>query len=488
MKSKIVMSIALSMIGSNTLFAQTKPNVLYIMTDQQSYNMMSCMGNKWLNTPNMDKIASMGYRFDETYCANPVCMPSRFSLLTGHYSSEVGVKENTSAYDASKVKNIVSTDALGIIFQKAGYETLYSGKTHLYGTKNLSEYGFKLNNTNPYDGPAIYAEQALAKIGSAKQDKPFFMFLSFLNPHDICLKAGADKRFPDKLPETLAHETLKMLALQKSLSAEEYRKQIPPRATNPAPINGEQPDMVSMDVGSRVWDDAQWDLYDWMYHRLTESVDTQIGRVLTALKKAGLEDNTIIVFTADHGDMHGAHGLTLKNVMFEECQRVPLIFAGKGIKRNYSDKTTLVCNGLDFLPTICDLVGIQPPKGLAGISLKPYLTGQGQKIDRKYIITEDYNGNQINDGRYKYTIYELPGHPEMLTDLKTNSAETINYATDPSYNEIKATLKKKLVADLSKRGLTPLPENRTIENIRALENTQKKNKKEKIMSEIDIEE
>ena len=123
-----------------------KPNVLFIMTDQQSYTMMSCMGNPWLKTPNMDSIARMGYRFDKNYCANPVCMPSRFSLLTGHYASEVGVKENTSAANISKVHAITAKDALGNIFRKAGYNTLYSGKTHLYGTKDVSEYGFTLND------------------------------------------------------------------------------------------------------------------------------------------------------------------------------------------------------------------------------------------------------------------------------------------------------------------------------------------------------
>jgi len=470
MNGKIFLSMAIPFLGSYAISAQSKPNVLFIMTDQQSYKMMSCMGNKWLNTPNMDKIASMGYRFEKTYCANPVCMPSRFSLLTGHYSSEVGVKENTSAFDYLKVKSIVADGALGTIFRKAGYETLYSGKTHLYGTKDVSEYGFKINNTDPYDGPAIYAEKVLSDIGKTKPEKPFFLFLSFINPHDICYKAGMDKRYPSNLPEANVRETARILAYQKTLSREIYQKQIPPRATNPTPINGEQPDMVSMDIFPRTWNNDQLDLYNWMYHRLTESVDTQIGRVLIALKDAGLEENTIIVFTSDHGDMNGSHGLILKNVLFEEAQRVPLIIAGKGIKRNIADKTTLVCNGLDFLPTICDLVGIEAPNGLPGISLKPFLTGVGQKSERKYIVTEDYNGNQITDGRYKYTIYELPGNPEILTDLQTNPGETINYAKDPACKEQKTRLKKELMANLSKRGLTPLPQNRTIENLRKLEN------------------
>jgi len=488
MKAKLLMSLALPFLGGSSLFSQTKPNVLFIMTDQQSYNMMSCMGNKWLNTPNMDKIAAMGYRFEKAYAVNPVCMPSRFSLLTGHYASEVGVKENTQAFDDSKVKSVVSDGALGVIFRKAGYETLYSGKTHLYGTKDVSEYGFKLNGLDPYDGPAIYAEKVLSEIGKTKQEKPFLLFLSFLNPHDICYNAGKDKRFPDRLPAANSRETARLLALQKTLTTEVYRKQIPPRAFNPAPINDEQSEMVLMDIESRTWNNDRWNLYNWMYHRLTESVDAQIGRVLAALKKAGIEENTIIVLTSDHGDMNGAHGLIHKNVPFEECQHIPLIFSGKGITPNYANKTTLVCNGLDFLPTICDLTGIPLPKGLPGISLKPFLTGKGIKPERKTIITEDYNCFQINDGRYKYSILELPGNPEILTDLQVNPGETINYAQDVSYKEIKASLRKELMANLLKRGLTPLAENRTIKNLREWEIEKTLNKGGKKKSKVNVDE
>jgi arylsulfatase A-like enzyme len=465
-----------------------KPNVLFIMTDQQSYTMMSCMGNTGVRTPNMDAIAKMGYRFEKNYCVNPVCMPSRFSLLTGHYASEVGVKENTSAADPKKVKAIVTHGALGNVFRAAGYETLYSGKTHLYGTKDLTEYGFTLDSRDPYDGPAIYAEKILAERGKGKQEKPFFLFLSFLNPHDICYKAGADKRFPDGLSEDNARETKRLLAVQKSLSAEEYRRQIPPRPANIAPINGEQPEMVNMSVQGRKWDDAQWDLYNWMYYRLTESVDVQIGRALSALKKSGLEETTIIVFTSDHGEMNRSHGLITKNVMFEESQRVPLIFAGKGIKSNFADNSTLTCNGLDIMPTICDLAGIARPKNITGVSLKPLLTGTGKKPDREYIVTEDYNAYQITDGRYKFTVYELPGNPEMLTDVATNPGETINYIDDPSYAAIKEKLKQELMANLTHRGLTPLVENRSIQQIRAAEKAKDTRKKDRPKNKIDYEE
>jgi choline-sulfatase len=469
MKLKLRFCFIFLSFFSSWALAQKKPNVLFIMTDQQTYRMMSCMGSKWLKTPNMDKIAAMGYRFEKAYTVNPVCMPSRFSILTGHYASEVGVKENTRNFNAEKVSQIIAKDALGNLFKKAGYQTLYSGKTHLYGTKDVSEYGFTLNSLDPYDGPAIYAEKALAQIGEDKNARPFFMFLSFLNPHDICYKAGMDKRYPDKLPVANIRETERLLAIQKNMPAAEYQSQIPPRAFNGTPINGEAPDMVSMDIFPRAWNNDQLDLYNWMYHRLTESVDRLIGRVLIALDKSGMKNNTIIVFSSDHGDMNGAHGLILKNVMFEECQRIPLIFAGKGIKSNYVDKSALVCNGLDFIPTICDLVGIDAPKNLPGVSLKPLLTGEKKQLPRKYLFTEDYNAFQINDGRYKYTIYELPGNPDMLTDLQINPGETINYSNVSAYADIKSRLKKILMANLTRRGLTPLAQDRTIENIRKIE-------------------
>lgn len=479
MKNKRLLNIIFAILFNNVLLsAQNKPNVVFIITDQQSYNMMSCMGNKWLHTPNMDKIAAMGYRFEKAYCSNPVCTPSRFSIMTGHYASEIGAKSNTPVFDKEKWNEIVPNGGIGNVLKKNGYDTYYSGKVHLYGSKNAEEYGFKINNTDPYDGPAIYAEQVLPEF--AKSQKPFALFLSFLNPHDICYKAGADKRYPDNLPPDNVRETQRLLAVQKTMSPEEYKKQVPPRVSNLAPINGELHDMVSMDAGARKWDDAQWDLNNWMYLRLTESVDAQIGRVLNALEQSNLMKNTIIVFTTDHGDMQGAHGLTLKNVMFEECQRIPFIFVGKGIKPNYSDKDNLVCNGIDFVPTLCDLLGIKAPKGISGMSLKGLLTGKENSLKRDFIINESYHSFQINDGRYKYTLYELPGHPAILTDIKENPGETINYIDDPKYASTKDQLHKKLMNYLDKKKLLPLPENHTIEELRQIEKDfRKKNKEEK---------
>lgn len=470
-KSTQTSTLSVAMLGLATVpaVAQEKPNVVIIMTDQQSYNMMSCAGNTYLNTPNMDYIASQGYSFGKTYCANPVSTASRFAIFTGHRSSELGVRENTTFYDRKKVEPILEQSAMGNLFRRGGYETLYSGKMHLYGTKDASNYGFELHGDNPYNGPAEYAEKALAEKGATPQDKPFLMVLSFLNPHDICMKVGVDEK--DKSGDNekdMEHsvEPTRLLNVWNALSPAERLKQLPPRAKNTSPIDGEVRDMVAMNDRSRSWNEDQWKLYGWMYYRLTESVDAQVGRVLEALRKSGLEKNTIVVFTSDHGELNGAHNLNTKNCMFEECQRVPFIIYGKGIKKNYSDNKTLVCNGTDMIPTICDLAGVAYPSTLPGISLKPYLTGQGKTPDRKYIVTENYNGYQITDGRYKLSVYELPGNPTTLTDIVVNPGETLNFTNNKSYASIKKELMANLMSDLSARGLAPLQENRSISEIR----------------------
>ncbi|MEG1586236.1 MAG: sulfatase-like hydrolase/transferase, partial [Bacteroidales bacterium] len=394
--------------ASVTGTASNQPNFVFVMTDQQSYNMMSCMGNEYLHTPAMDKLAREGFRFEKTYCVNPVSVPSRFSLMTGRYASELGVKANSSKFDREKLSSI-TPNALGNVFSNAGYETVYAGKTHLYTNDADKDYGFNILTTDPYEGCADAAVSFFQDRKAAKNEKPFFLFLSFLNPHDICYDAGLDPRYPDKLKPEYIQATERFLAYKKTLSQEEYQRQIPPLVLNEAPIKTDMNDpellppswLKETGSGYKKWTLEEKGLYRWMYCRLTESVDHLIGRSLKALDESGFAENTIIIFTSDHGELLGAHGLVSKSAMVEECQRVPFIFTGKGILKGRVDSSTLVCNGLDLLPTMCDLAGIDAPKGLHGVSLKPYITGEPVKQVREYIVTENFNGYQIHDGRHK---------------------------------------------------------------------------------------
>ena len=444
-----------------------QPNIVIVTTDQQTWNMMSVEGTAPLATPAMDRLANEGYRFRRAYCANPVCMPSRFSIYTGHYASEVGTKDNLICPpDAERNRSIVKEHGMGNVFRRAGYDTYYSGKAHLYsppGENRVPFYGFQSAGYDPYEGPVEFAKDFFAKRKA--NSKPFLVVLSFMNPHDICEQAGIGRK-----PGTLRNdESNRLLREQKKLPAAKYAAQIPPMLANTAPINGEQPAWVEMDSASRSWSKSDWSLYRWLYYRLTESVDNQIGRALAALYASPHASNTIIVFTSDHGDMQGAHGLSLKNVPFEECQRIPFIIGGTGIKKGVADDSTLVCNGYDLLPTLCDLAGVKYTGTLPGKSLKGLLTGRGPAPERDCLFLETYNSYTVHDGRYKYTVFELPGNPEMLVDLKNDPGEVRNLAGEKGSEEVQRALKEKLMKHLASRDLLPLKTNMTLAHIRKLQ-------------------
>ncbi len=453
---------ALSSLVSCAQQEQKKLNVLYIMTDQQNYNMMSCMiGDEYISTPNMDRIASEGYNFTNTYCANPVSMPSRFSLSTGMPASSVNTKGNTqSSIDKEKLAFYVN-NALGNLFNRAGYETIYSGKTHLYG--KVADYGYTdVRTQDPYNEGCKEAVTYLDSRKESSENKPFFMFISFMNPHDICYSAGLDPRYPDQLKSTYAEATTKYLELKASLPPEEYQRQIPPRMPNEEfmiadPNDQDMPDparLKSSGADYRTWTQEEQDTFRWMYCRLTESVDELIGQVLDALERSGEKENTIIVFTSDHGELLGAHGYRTKSLLFAEAQRVPFMFAGPGIKKGVMDSETLTCNGYDLLPTLCDLVGIESPDYLPGISLKPALIGKKRLLEKRdYIVTESSNAYQITDGVNKLTMHEFDGLPRTFTSLEEDPYEKVNMLKDERYGDVIFEMQTQLDRVLEENGV-----------------------------------
>ena len=165
-----------------------RPNILFIMTDQQHAGMMSCTGNKWLKTPAMDRLAASGIRFERAYACNPVCVPSRFSLQTALMPSAIGMGHNGDSGRAAVTEAMVEK-SLGQIFRKAGYEAVYGGKVHLPrkmgGVQNL---GYSNLTGDRRQGLA----DACAEFIKGPHTRPFFLFASFINPHDICYMAIND--------------------------------------------------------------------------------------------------------------------------------------------------------------------------------------------------------------------------------------------------------------------------------------------------------
>ncbi|MDP4286225.1 MAG: sulfatase-like hydrolase/transferase [Bacteroidota bacterium] len=445
------------------------PNILIIMTDQQSATMLSCAGNKWLHTPALDILASRGVRFEKAYATNPVCLPSRFSIQTGMFPSVIGVRENDRPVDKENEKKLdkIYPRSLGNVFRNAGYETYFGGKVHLpMQISNVEPWGYKVITQDEREGLARDASHFLS--GRKSGDKPFLLFVSFINPHDICYDAirfgwpdsGLAKHTPPDL-----FDALKMPA---GVSKNEFfDKYCPPLPANHQPMFGEPYTVDSLiklrNFREKVrddWSDEDWRLHRWAYARLMERADFLIGEVLQALDKSGLKDSTIVIFTADHGDNDASHKLEHKTFFYEEAARIPFIVSYPWLNRKGKvDKQHLVSNGLDILPTLCDLAGIEPPQGLAGRSILPLLQERINVNWREHIFMENQLGYLIHTDRYKYELDDKNGNKlrEVFSDLQVDPGETFNMINDSKYAGIISQLRGELLAHLAKLKIKVIP-------------------------------
>lgn len=445
------------------------PNILFIMTDQQNATMLSCAGNKWLHTPSLDGLAARGVRFVNTYATNPVCLPSRISLQTGFFPSIIGVRENDRPVQKKylPVLDSLQQRALGNVFRNAGYDTYYGGKVHLpTDIFNAIPWGYKVITKDERSDLANDASNFLLHRKSDK--KPFLLFLSFINPHDICYDAI---RFgwPDSLLAKQAPQDLiQALQIPNGISKKEFfAKYCPPLPANHQPMFGEPYTVDSLinlrdfreDVREK-WTDEDWRLHRWAYDRLTEQSDSLIGEVLSALKKSGLMKNTIVIFTSDHGDNDASHKLDHKTFFYEEASRIPFIFAYPWMKeKGRVDSLHLVSNGLDLLPTLCDLTGVKPPSGLSGRSLELLLEDKPTKNWPNHIFMENQLGYLIHTMRYKYELDNKDGNKlrQVFTDLKVDPGETCNMINDSKYAGIISQLRGELLAHLAKLKIKIIP-------------------------------
>ncbi len=431
-----------------------RPNILFIMTDQQHAGMMSCTSNKWLKTPALDRLAASGIRFEKVYACNPVCVPNRFSLQTGLMPSAIGMSHNGDSARAA-VTDAMIEQSLGRLFSKAGYETVYGGKVHLpRKMKGVQNLGYRNLTGDSRRGLA----DACAKFIKGPHTRPFFMFASFINPHDICYMAINDfNRTQGKPPIGNIDSKTCEAVLDRVRKTGDFNDFVEKNCP-PLPVNHEVPEaepecIMKKYINPRPfqaytrekWTKNQWRLHRWLYCRLTEMVDRQIGILLDALRQAQIEDNTLIVFTSDHGDMDSAHRLEHKQVLYEESVRVPFIMSYKGvITKGVVDGTHLISNGLDLLPTLCDYAGIETPEGMHGGSLRPLAQGKNTSRWRDFVVSESQLGRMLRTDRFKYCIYDSGENREQLTDLKNDPGEMRNLATNEEYQDVLDTHRRLL--------------------------------------------
>mgnify|MGYP001600264770 CR=1 FL=1 len=182
------------------------------------------------------------------------------------------------------------------------------------------------------------------------------------------------------------------------------------------------------------WTEKDWRMHRWAYARLTERVDAEIGRVLEALRDTGLERDTVVVFTSDHGDLDAAHRLEQKSMPYEECVRVPFIVSGRGVTRGGAvDREHLVSSGLDLIPTLCDYAGVQLPGQSLGKSVRRLAEGATSEDWRTHLVVENQQFRMLHLGRTKYVAYDHGRRREHYMDLEKDPGETRNFAGDAAY-------------------------------------------------------
>ena len=431
---KSILLLFLLITRMQTLSAEPtqKPNILIIMVDQQFADAMSCvMGNQYINTPHMDKLAEKGMRFTHAYSPNPLCMPMRTSMMTGRFPHETGILTNGND-DIDPSKFIF----LGQIFKNAGYETSYFGKWHVaFDSKKKDIHGFDII----MEKDAKQNPKPVAAFLKQNHEKPFLTVASFLSPHEICqwsrrqdLPGGPIRDMPSL-------------------------KDLPPLKANFFPPENETDIMSFMRKSYQAhrlfpvsdYTNADWRRLQWGYYRLIERADSFIGDVMKALKESGQEKNTLVVFLSDHGDCAGSHHWNQKTVFYDESARIPFIMKWDGkIIKGTSD--VLLNTGTDMIPTLCEFAGIEIPKGLPGKSLMAAALDRSSDWKRDFIVTENHmvqcepvdnisykpQGRMVRSEHYKYCIYSEGNNRESLVDMQYDPLETVNQAKNPLYKKI----------------------------------------------------
>lgn len=407
-------------LGKSTPPAGQAVHLLFIMTDQQTVDALSCAGNPYVKTPNLDRLAARGVRFEKSYCTYPLCCPSRASLFASRMPHELEIYGNANTELAEK-----GVPTMGELFSAAGYETAYAGKWHLQvpfpAYRNPHIPGFTtlpLAGQDPHTVEAKYGRgltvdprtaDAAVQFLRQPHNTPFLLVASILNPHDIC-------------------EYTKCAALQQMLPSDPAK--LPParpnlRATDALPSGWQQFAEVHAD-----WMERQWREYLWVYYRLLEMADAEVGRVLAALDQAGLTSNTVVVFTSDHGEMMGSHQMVTKQKLYEEAAAVPLIVAPPGAKPGVDAEH--LASGLDILPTLLDYAGIVAPASLEGRSLRPLV--EGKTIPwREFVASECCTGGDarmIRTAHYKYIAFGRGENRELFFDMEHDPGETGNLIAD----------------------------------------------------------
>ncbi|MFD1511922.1 sulfatase [Halomarina rubra] len=473
-----------------------RPNILWVCTDQQRWDTLGCYGNEFVETPTLDSLAESGMQFTRAFAQSPVCSPSRASFLTGRYPRTTGVRGNGHPIPDRETPVTRS-------FADAGYTCGLAGKLHLspcsptrpegsmperriddgYAEFNWAHGSRYVHLTNEYrrwlraegveydptpvDSSAYVttsvapehsqtmwcADQAVDFIeATAEGDDPWLFSLNPYDPHHpfdppaAYLDRYLDRLDDIPLPNYEPGELTEKPAIQAVCHEGAY-------------ANEEMWPASEMD-------DDDHRLLRAAYWAMCDLLDDAVERVLSALERTGQREDTIVVFTSDHGEQLGDHGIYLKGPFFyEEALRVPLVISWPDTY--VSAETDTLVELVDLAPTLCEAAGIDPPNRMQGRSLHGALVGEESFEDHResvyaeaYDLTHwasDVRATMVRTDQYKLVRHHGPNRAGELYDLSSDIDETVNHWNDPAYNDVQTDLLTTL-SDRMAETVDPHPE------------------------------
>ena len=478
-----------------------RPNIVFFLVDDHALKALSAYEGSLIETPNLDRIANKGMRFDAACVTNAICAPSRTVILTGTHSHINGVIDNGSRFDAAQ-------PTFPLLMQEAGYQTALIGKWHLksdpvgfdyweiligQGQYYAPEFIRSMNGSEPEKNSLSgYCTDVTTDLtidwltDKRNPHKPFLLLCHHKAPHRSWLPGPnqlqlfKDTQFPE--PETLFDDWKgrSSAASTQEMTIKDHMYMwhdlmVPPREAD-AELEGPDKWAEGMlarmnDAQQKAWDETfdqanksfyegnlqGDDLVRWKYQRYMQNylrcikgIDENVGRLLDWLEENKLADNTIVVYASDQGFFLGEHGWYDKRFMYEPCLRIPLLISWPNVTQHGS-KTDLLVQNLDLAPTLLDAAGISVPEHMQGDSLVPILKGDTpQWRDSIYYHYYEYPGAHqvqkhegVRTDRYKLISYYDIGEWELF-DFQTDPQEVDNLYDNPTYAMIQQDLEEAL--------------------------------------------
>lgn len=443
-----------------------KPNLIYVFADQLRYSSLGYAGDANALTPNLDAWSRECTDLCQAVSGHPVCAPYRASLLTGKYTTSTGMVIN-------EIRMNTHHHTFADVLNENGYETAYIGKWHMYAAQlgnhydarnsyipkgrdrlGFNDYFAGYNFRHEYNpGTAYYhldspekiyydryepdaqTDMAIAQLQRlSRGSRPFALFLSIGTPHDPWV------------PENVPAEYLERFRDRDFRLPPNYLPDNDPHADEWARLSPQERDSLT----------------EWMrvYYAMTANLDDNMGRLMAAIREMGLDDNSIVIFTSDHGELFGAHGRRAKNIFYEEAVRVPFLIRWQG-QLAEGAKRDFVFNTVDIMPSLLSLMGLPIPEEVEGTDLSACIRGEADTQEGALMMCTGPtavfgDGNEWRAYRtkqYTYAVFKADGL-ELLFDNRRDPYQMENLMGDPAYAETAADLRARMLARMERIGDT----------------------------------